>query len=655
MMSSHVAFDSPVVLAQALSMCWNTSPFPSKVVELDDGRLAAPANGFSGLDHVGAQHGWRLELVATEKEPTMKLASLVGGTWSRRDPLRWQGPMRAQYETVYRSDAPGQEYLLAARDRGEAKLLLDRLTGHLADDIRIIAVEFQQAQPYAFFWLVTGRVPLDVLDAAPRAWWGPAGSARRVFLQWPLSLRVPESFLQRITWDEDSGLVLLSQDAPNLLIVRMPVGASLGRPMEDFGELVPVESHSLEMSNAAVITTFPVRLRLARSTPRDVDRERDRFSNEIEVLQHRMKFVRGQLDRLFDENPDGRIIVSAPLLFFYSEHESVVPNELRRLLIEWSNQPGDLESLAYGRLDVTQLPLGLDQPYEALHVVTPMAAIGRPTPSGAPPDPTLNARLLSYAGLPLMLGAQPRFQALEEWHDKGLRLFVPQDFAFELYPRLVPSTAAADKLAHALFNRPISRTEREHVIMLLVGSGSDTLTACSIETTAFKPLAEAIDWACSVNIDPLPAITIAEIKQHAKQAFVNGLTHSMDVGFMAEEKNALGKVVDDMRRRMELDATLVEDHEKTVNSLRKVLGGLDEHWTTVRPALDQVRVALATMQNALAQITAPVPELDTAIAWLKAAAKALDTERQALEGERQALEQEQRKMRNPPKRKWGPS
>jgi hypothetical protein len=274
-------------------------------------------------------------------------------------------------------------------------------------------------------------------------------------------------------------------------------------------------------------------------------------------------------------------------------------------------------------------------------VVTPMSAIGRTAPAGAPVDRTLNARLASYAGTSRLLGAEPRFQALEDWHAVGLRLFVPQDFAFRLYPRLHPSPAGADKLVNALMGRPVGRHERSDLILLLVDGGSSSLSACSLHTAEFRPLARAIDWHCAVNVDPLPVETVTELQAYAKQSFMNALVGSVGSDFTAEEQAALTAMAARLQADMEADARAAAQHQVAALDLRKALESLRGRWSNMRLRLAGVVREAERFDGAATLAAQSVPALQAAIQSIAEAASALDKERLALKQDSDRLRAEQ--------------
>src|SRR5207249_3260065 len=97
------------------------------------------------------------------------------------------------------------------------------------------------------------------------------------------------------------------------------------------------------------------------------------LSQEIEAKEA----IRDQMLRR--REPAEAIEVSPEPLFLIAETPDLygeVPDELRRLLLEWADQAEDLRSLYYMKLEPATLPEGLFLRGSPIHVLTTGAALG---------------------------------------------------------------------------------------------------------------------------------------------------------------------------------------------------------------------------------------------------------------------------------------
>ena len=627
-MANSYVFDSIADLVGTLALCWTSDLFPEHVMVLGSGRFSLPPFGLRHVDLMAKQHG--LKVRQPKSEPTGRRELLadhvVTHEWSFRDPLYFNADGTRRGSRTRRRREAGIEYLVAAQNTREAGRLLDRMLTRLTDGIEITPIVMNGAAPFAYFWLISSeRPPLDVLDEAPRAWWGPADNPSRafVFSQWPLALNVHGDFLQRVQWNAGKGFVLLSQDDPRRLVVTVPPDRVRSLTLDAFADFQPVATAHLNVDTASARTRFPVQLRLRpRTHPEAIETRMKRLQAEITTRQIALETLIEERDRLHEMD---RVALTfpQPLLLYYTGDATEVPEDLRRLLIESSNQPGDLDALRCARFSAIDLPLGLDQPYEAVHVVT--TARVTDGERGAS-DLTLPIRLQHH--IPHE-GAEPYFEQLDEWEPFDLHLFASRGTALRLHPRLQPGPVAAEKLASALFGRTVTVDERRQSLILLLPGERDRLVACHLPVAAFRPLARVFDWECGVNVDIGRTVTWS-VPGEARAAVTKGLASSLEVAIEQERDRALEACKATIGQRMKQEAVLIAGYQTRLAETASSLSQVGLRWEQVRTHLRQLSLHIQRLNQYLTTLKNGLPDAMESIAATRKTANDLETERAAL-------------------------
>lgn len=632
-MNDHYVFPSLKDAMRALGLCWKPELFPETVTVLENGDIAVPAAQFVRLEEVAAAHGiaYRNTKGKEPKGRALPITDVIATRgWTFHNPLHFNvdGSRRDAESTA------NVDYVVGARNQQEAQRLLDLLLKFLCDDVEAAPVLFSGGAPFAHFWLISAaRVPLPVLDAAPRAWWGPVGRVNKacVFAQWPWSLDVGDpNYLQRVPWKAGLGAVLFSKDEPQRLIVQAPPDQMRPLPIEGFADVQRVTTVALRAEPGAADTRFPVTLRIGPQAPADALQARvDLLDSEIAHRVREVEVLRERLEQLRAED-EFVISVPEPLLLFYSADVTEVPKRLRELLIEWTNQPGDLDALRCARFRARDLPPALDQGYAVVHAITTARALDR----HASQDRTLASRLRTYAPF----HAQPHFDHAPEWAEFGLRLFTPHGRIFQLHPRLRPGDAATAKLANALFGRRVSAQDCGQSLVLLVPGDRDRPIACHLPAAAFRPLAHVFEWDCAIDVE-ISRFAPESVRIDARAGLIEGLAASLHGAIRAEEEQALAPRRAELQQKLADDGRVLEGYDAIVQAnaaasarLREIRQRLHSHLISLETTLQAVEASLADAGKGL-------PNAANDINALRAAATTLVREQQALAEARQQIQE----------------
>jgi hypothetical protein len=531
----HAVFTRVRDVLEALHHCCGDgqSTISEVVFESRPGAWAVKEDELKNFTQFAKQYGWAHTFTTFRDTKSLRrvpLASLLAGQFHYVDPLSGRGgPATRESDLLYNPFNDNTEYIVGARDDAEAQRLLDLLRVSARSGIQAVPLALKPAGPYHFFWLLSGdAAPHLALREAPRAWWGPAGAGSNaaVYVQWPYSIEVPDSLLQRIPWGKPQSLVLLNKDQPEVLIVEPASTNGPTTELVEVGELTSGHVATLTADDTPNESSFRVDLRLIRKAePKKRDqlaelvRRRDEISLEIARLS-------GDIELSSTREPE-------PLHIYYSDSATEIPDELQRLLVEWTGQPGDLDAVQYLKLELTTdaaSPPGLDRSYPVAHVLTTSAGLLQPQQ-----DPTVGRRLEPYRPLK---GARTTFQMLPAWEDHQLRLFVPRDHELELDPRLHPTPGAAEKLARALLGQDV---QPEDFLILLVPGKSGDLTSIRVPAGGFCSLVNAFDWQCRLDIADAGSFTHEQVRKHAVNSFFVQLTGAFEEGVRDEALHRIGE------------------------------------------------------------------------------------------------------------------
>ncbi|HXM46110.1 MAG TPA: hypothetical protein VN924_33065 [Bryobacteraceae bacterium] len=634
---THILFPQLRDLIQALNLCTESdSLFPESVLVASGKGWAIPESMLSGFDDMARRHAWahrRVKAPPPDGE-VQSFASVVGGSWVPLDPYRrrFNGAPR-DAEIVVDPFEPNTEYIVAARTGEEAQSLLDALLSHTCGECRAVPLCVSAAaaapkQPFQYFWSLSGNRPPDAaLRMAPRAWWGPAGSSRNfdILMEWPYGLGVPDRVLQRIAWGSLQSVVLLSRSAPQTLILSAAGGGNPRIPLIETGDLRPARRTVIPVAAQTPPVRFRVNLRLAERHPkrplrvriRQLEREINERSLEIQRLQGDIDDDSGEFD------PE-------PLFFYYSADESEVPDEIRRLLVEWTDQPGDLDCVQYQKLDATRFPKGLDQPYRVAHVVTTSMALG-----DEQKDPTIGFRLSAYVP---QLGARTRFEQLRDWAKKGLRIMVPHARDLEVDPRFRPCPSSVEKLGAALSDNGHTANS----LFVIVPNPDGGLLSFGIPVDGFRPIARAFDWDCQVEAAAAPSHVLDTLLPQAREALLTGLEGALDLAVREEGGRRLEARRNALRSELNSESARIQTRRQRLDQFHK-----DTHDAVASQELDtalrQLRESAAQLRET-ASLSSP-EELSRSLARLQEVTAALSREMAELKRLEQAAAALERDMK----------
>ncbi len=614
MAQEYALFETPYELAQALTVCWK-GELPDEIYEVD-GKFAVKQDGFAAGSLAGLreQHGWRYSLISLRKKSPVPLRALVSNSWQFRDPLRFHSDGSPRDGGVlFDVSRHNTEYLIGARTHEEAAALLDGLTTHLIEDIAVVPIVVRDAPPFQFFWLVVCDFPLlDVLKRAPGAWWRAASaeSGTSIWVQWPYSIGLPPSFLERHPWKAgQGGLVLLNRSAnekaAEVLIAKASFVAS--RSIEEFADLhVAARVREIQAAKEIAPAKFDIEMRLVTGGIDESLRQRaERLKGEIQVRQR-------TLDAFLDELNEHDPVTPEPLYLYAADNESTVPDELQRLLVEWTDQSNDLESVMIQRIERASLPVGFDEGDPFVHVVTTAHALA----GASDVVSSLGTRLHEYRPQ----GVRVAFEQLGEWTPFGLRIFAPSDRTLRLYPRLRPSDAAAEQLAAALFGRVVSAEERARWLVLLIDNAHGRISAFRISAESFRPIARAIRWDCAVDVKAAGEATRKIMQGEFEESFVASLEKNLAdaAGRVAQER--VERKCADLKGQIKTACDRLKNVDETNRKIAASFAAAQKISRDLAPLLNDLRGTLTAIAGEL-QGASRLSALATSFAELQASTR----------------------------------
>jgi hypothetical protein len=570
------------------------NPYPSHVLCVQNGSWAVDVHTLdseSNLRKLAAQHGWKVEFAKNLEGQLIPIASLLGfGKWAYRDPIEavdWAGhtlapPPESSTWSWLDTSAPHMQFLLGAKDEASAQRILDGMSAHLTQGVRIVPILLEPTGdpicPFRYFWNVFLERPNPFLfELADRVWWGPLGHGHvQIFLEYPWALAVPTESLHRIPWVPDTGIVLLSRDAPAVVELRL---APDGSAFSDYLGAVELTRRAAQVSIPVVLSqpkpqaTFKVDIRLGGPDPRVAARKR------IEDLRREISAKQLLLEHIIARGVQGERDDTAPEpLFLYAQMEAErgrIPAEIQRLLLEWADQPEDLGAISYAFLPGEALPEGLFIEGTSLHIVASATALGHSGSFAA------GARLLDYA--PQGLNSW-NLSLDQDWADHRLRLFAPATGHIWLYPNLRPSSSTAERLALAI--HPNVDGNRQEWLYLLLPGFHGQLHFLLLPIAAFKPLSETFQWV----IDLEAGITLPSVSKALRGRTLNAVCEAVDAnltGAVQQEATArLDKATGRLKNEVAaLDARL-KDRATRVQNASTVSAGLDQKLNESQQSLD---------------------------------------------------------------------
>ncbi len=438
-------------------------------------------------------------------------------------------------------------------------------------------------------------------DYAPLVFWGPFRSSAakegpEFYCQWPyqpgLSADLSARVLGALPLPARVGAVFLGRQACRAVTVGAR-GKVLWRSIfhdarwkasiAATADALPRRTAGAALSVTHVHSPTPpdleVELRLSSRAPRDsITCERLQLAEEIEVrvqTLEAMNEVTGTKTRApFIREP----------LFFFDASEPGLPEPLRRLLVEWSDQKEALGSVYYRHLR-TVLPYG-EGPARDYHVVTTGAAIGA---ASGEQGQDVAAWLRRY--VPDSRGAV--FELMPEWQPR-MRLFASAGDWLGFYPEVRPGGVLEDKLGATLLP-DVPADERQHHLVVLGGRSDRPVSAVHFPigrpgegARAFAPIADTLTWRFAV--EAVPAKEASDVLQpwldHVERVWRAGLEDTMaawlkiDAAGLQDELTAAEQRLKGLRVRLE--------------SVRRLINRLDRlsfegSLTALRGILDQIR------------------------------------------------------------------
>jgi len=613
----YVIFEKIQYLLQALYTTRRNETFPLKVKEINqkNGGWAVSLQQFGNnisrslFERLCSQYGWRATVV--ERLPStheVQLAEIIDREWHYCDPLRLD-----QTEL-------SRSYILGAQNSQQAQYLLKYLTGCHTENISarplIVPENDVSNTGFPFLWEITvtedtpTHPPLFLLQEAQRTWWRTVELYHeqiKIFVEWPYQL--PEDYLRHLDWGKDARLVLISRhESP--IVVRISNDDPTFYELIDVAEVQVGKRHTISVNPAPVGNlNFKVDLKLVQNpSPRQIYADRiSELTVEIEAKQALKELLQDQ-----SEDIDTSDIVPEPL-FLYAGKKSNIPFELRRLLIEWSDQEQALRSLQYQKIDWQSLPQGImPTNTDDVHVLTTETALKK----GVLNSVGLQLRDYTPAG-----GARfTRFDLLTEWMDFGLRIFIPQDRQLELYPALKPSPVAADKLKRALL--PPDANKQDWIVVLIPADNGQ-LQVCQLPAK-FKPLIEEFNWQCNLDIPISSPSILRPLAQKARGQFITSIEKLFTTNVKGQIKTRLKKAKGKLVARLELVSHVLTKREENVSSCEKELSEIDNQFVEIYKVLNRLDSELNDLVTNLSNISQDTAQIQDKLENLKSIANQID-------------------------------
>lgn len=594
------AFRSPVDLLSALCCCVpQERSFPAEIGRDDELGWAVPVTTLApleALEHLARQHDWKLRLVHGPLR-TVSIFTLLKGVWTYEDPIDAGLDIRPGTAS-WNPASGGIQYLLGARDEAQAQAILEALTSALVERIHAVPVRLtgvRDEPPFRYFWSALLRRPNRlVLESAARAWWEPPGffGAQRIFLEWRYSIPLPTTCLHRLPWGRDARLILLSREDPEVLLLRSRDGDPVFNELESptsfrVGDARVAELHS---AGSRSPLDFKVRVHLVAENPQQAAVNRmEELDQEIAAKRE----IRNQIARR-TKLPLPLVVVREPLFLIPETEETrgEVPHDIRRLLIEWADQREDLRSLYYLKIDSGALQRGLFPTGSDVHVLTTAAALGV-----AGSNVSAGLRLWDYQPLD---GISRAFDLMPQWAEVGLRLFVPHRLHVSLYPGLMPSEVAAEKLGAALIGSGRLRSEW---LVAIFEDPAGRMQVLRLPIREFVSLFDAYQWTCRLEVAVDDVRSAESIRQRLVSTILDSVGHSFLNAVQREltlrmDRDA-GQYAMDLAA---LDAERQRRHAK-ISEFQKLISGTRETAAQIAGALTELEKAAAGLNQELQAVT----------------------------------------------------
>jgi hypothetical protein len=633
-----VVLGTPGTLMEALmAVCGNGHPFPATVVRCAAGLAVQLPTALAANIQQQAEHrGWSVSVQAEAEwsAESRPLAEVLEVGLERVDvnalAFADQGELPEEYILGCNSPQNAQRVLailLAAHVRGLQVRPLNTTTradGH----------------PY-LFWHVRGGAPVrPALEASDRVWWGPSSPPRsepRVFTQWPYRLVCDPGVLERMPWGVEHGLALLSATAPRLIAV--PV-----EPCDPpFVGLPAVADFRVDQQTAVVVepaetadTPFEVELQLV-SNPKPWDP-----AERIKEVTLEIQYRQGLLERLQDQiGPDS--LAGPPVyepLFIYLTNPGEIPIALRRLLVEWCDQPQLRDEVLYARLDSRSLPLPFHYANKNTHLLATRTAVrGHPGRDGQ------SEWLRDYE--PINDGLT--YRVLPEWLPFGPRIFIPDDdrrlelypeLRPELYPEFRPGQDAGRRLAEALL--PPGADADDYLILFLEHysalNSRSRAVAVPLRKTQFCPLIEVMPWKCSAEVGMQPA-TVEGESERAAYALLERIEAAVAEAVSGAATTRVAQVCEEFCRQFQrIDQKLRQRLDQAANKQKQFDSDLQRRMAVLRGLQAELTVLdqhLVKSHDAVAEVRARflplLDQLEAASATQQRGAASLDSARRAAE------------------------
>lgn len=604
-------FKSPDELLTALTL-WipEPDPLPSELLQHDDLGWTPEQNKLQPLSRFQellAQFDFDVHL-APVPEGVVRIrttALLASVSWDYCDPVGTtalrgglqQLPLDGEWAFLDRGERHLQ-FLLAARDRDGAKRILDAMSAFQADGVQAAPLARESIAgagcPYGFFWQLTLDRPHPlVFSAADRVWWGPVGHGRvGVFFEYPYRPRLTDELRRRLPhrmqWSQENGTVLFGPHAPRLLeLSRAPDGRRFGTYLG----MVELSADPAAVCQPVVArqeptrSKFRVEIRLGRRAPEAEARLRiDSLRREIAGKARLLDRLTGPVAR--SEPNDDR--VPEPLFLYpHRTSGSDLPEPLRRLLIEWSDQPETLGSLAYAILQGSDLPSHLfsRETCSRVHVLTTFGALG--CSSGCVDTA---AALLDYA--PWTAGSWP-LNLSRVWAAQGLRLFTPAGRHVSLYPNLRPTPLSAERVAAAILDR-LARAPKNPLYLLLPGMGP-LPQFLVLDADDFQPFRDAFNWVLDLDFQAVVAPYVQPLQQRLLPALTAAIDNDITTAAQREAKSRVGPAVEGLREDVAALQEQIDGRKQRLREAQREAQELDRISQDAEQRLfDEVRMPIAS-------------------------------------------------------------
>jgi hypothetical protein len=591
-MNDYYAFSRGQDLLNLIGMCHRAAgpKFPRTLLCTGENEFSVPVSLFPkevDVQKIVKQLGGNVYRGPRRDGKEVELANAIALNWRGFDPvLRGPSGWRTELRSAGGSGNAPLAYVLASRNSESNQTLLGRLQEFLVERIDVRPVQFPRDanSPFEYFWRVSGDVPISVLRSAEMVWWSASISGNhQIFLRWPYELTEDPRVLEQVDWCESNAFVLLSGNPPQQFVVSGRSDLPHFDEMHVFAHLSVEEQREplRAAGRSSRKMAFPVRVNLIEGYRSEgpLKRRRDEVLNwmasyrstldelNTELLEINEEIHEIELSQSADVGGEfGRSYVWPEQLYFYREVEGKVPEEIQRLLIEWSHQPSQIETVQY--MKVTASSDLIDSEGRVGHLLTTSAAIGQSSSAG------LGARLRAYRP---RSGQNVSYEMAPEWVPFGLRLFLPSDSGrkrIRLYPRLRPCELAAEALAKA-FGLPESRNERTQWGAILQQCDGTQVRSWPFSVSEFRPLMSSIDWQCNLEVRVSPKIVHDKVANH-QMVMVNSIVTALETGITDEVRVRLNKVIGDLKQKVTDETKILQQRRQAVKSMAEQLKSIEQ-------------------------------------------------------------------------------